>query len=126
MLYNFDVSYPKDNTKLGQIQNTVFQRFPQSKYKNIYIRKIDKNYHTTIYQTTDPEALVRIAKVLKNTTPQIFITVVSVDGEDIYYHPIELALIDPNVKKHYMNLLKSLSEPERIVHDYLVNLYGIS
>ncbi len=123
-MYIFDVSYPKEDGKLEQIQENILRRFPQCKHKSVYTRKVNgsKSYYSTVYQTDDPEEIVRVASALRQT-PQIFIALVSVNGTDIYYHPMELSTLDPQVKQQYISVMKRLPQTERTVHDYLVNLY---
>lgn len=120
-MYNFDVSYPRhlDDGILFEKQKQILSKFPGC--KNIDCKQIhNPRYSTTLYTARHATDIARVASALKNADPRLFISFVQQNGENIYLHPDFLNNED---HQHYINILKHLHAPERVLHDYLVNLY---
>lgn len=128
MPYKFDVSYPADGVPNGQSlhqkQSDILRRFPQCQYNTFHVGDFGKYpYHSTIYSTDNPQEIARIASSLKFSDPRLFISFIERDGVIIYYHPIEVASLSPIDKQQYIRVMENLPQSERVLHDYLVNLY---
>ena len=119
-MYNFDVSYPRrlDDGTLFEKQKQILDKFPECKDVDCKIQ--NKGYKTSIYKAQKVEDIARIASALKDADPRLFIGFVQHDGENIYLHP---DFLNDEDHKRYMNILKHLHAPDRVLHDYLVNLY---
>jgi len=120
--YVFDITYPlSEQQQLEQIQNDVLRKYSRCKYTDRFINP--GNIHNTVYTTDSPEDIPHIATVLKSANPQIFIAFVGKDDRIIFYHTEQLKLLAPDQKMMYKQLLEKLPGDERIVHDYLLNVY---
>ena len=124
-MYQFDVVYPLNvDPKLQQIQTTILQNFPNCNEVAENIRLVNGGtYHNTICSTNDPSQIARVASAFRKSDSRIVIATINKNGNAIYYHPVELQELDPYSKKRYHSVMSSLPQSERIIHDYLVNLY---
>ncbi|KKL01572.1 hypothetical protein LCGC14_2626920 [marine sediment metagenome] len=121
MSYQFDVSYPVENGQgLHQIQEDILRRFPTC-YRGE--ETPGPKYHSIIYYTDQAQEIARLANTLRQADTRFFVAFVNYDGKYIYYHPIELAALNPAAIQQYVQVMEHLSQTERSLHDYLVNLY---
>jgi hypothetical protein len=131
MAYQFDVSYPANAVPNGQDlhqkQADILRRFPRCHYTSTHNHPIGElgssMYHSSIYITDRPQEIANVATSLREADPRIFVGFISHDGQSIYYHPAELARLPSHLKQQYIRVMEQLPQTQRILHDYLVNLY---
>ncbi len=129
MSYQFEISYPAPiKQELQQKQADILRRFPQCQYQTSHTHpvgpRIDNNlFHSTIYRTNNPQDIVHVASSLKQADPRLFVAIISRGDKDIYYHPIKLTELTPQQRQHYIRVMEHLPQTERVLHDYIVNLY---
>jgi len=128
MPYRFVVNYPQhlasNGNRLHQLQHDILHRFPQCRsIENFYSPDHEADYHSTVYEADTPQDIAQVATALKNADAHLFIGLINRDSTDIYYHPVELSKLNPVQKAYYKFILAHLPHMERVIHDYLSNLY---
>lgn len=120
MSYSFEISYPTSNGNLEAKQQQVLQDYPMCSYS---MKNTSGPYHRTIYRTDRPQEIAKLASALKRADSKFYIGFITHNNNTIYYHPTELALLSPAQQKNYRQELEHLESGDRVLHDYLVNLY---
>lgn len=123
--YTFNIMYPK-SAQLDSTQATVMQKFPQCIFtEKQYKRWGQMQYTVQVYSIQDPQGIIMVANALKSASPKLLISSIRRRGEPIYYHPAEKELVDDTTMQQYKNMMKVLPKVDRLIHDYLYNMYKL-
>jgi hypothetical protein len=125
MAYQFTINFPNIGSDAHTLLSLQHQLITNRKDCNVlqYNSIATPQIHSTIYTAQKPSDIMSVASSLKNADPKYKITNIEKNGHTIYYSPSELKKMSPIQKQLYINTLNNLNPSERLLHDYLINIY---
>lgn len=124
-MYQMQVVMPQSKYMyLTQIINSLIAR-NEDRIKFVSSQECANGLYLSTFLVIDLGFVFNLAGKFARADPLLAIYTLDNDAKrSIYKHPLKLRELDSYSKSQYHKHLEDLNDDERVLHDYLVNLYS--